>query len=174
MLEINRQYIILCYSGGCFTSGPYIHNRDHKTSSIITTMNNYYNCYCYYCYCFCCCCRWWYLLLDLLVLWPYSITKCGKCYYKVRQFYYKLGYVLQSATEQGYLFFCCMIKSRNRFHETFLRTSLPANRHPPPATRGKGPPSYSHCVFLSRMKVTSPFLRLWISLNFLKKLYFRK
>ena len=167
MLEINREYIILCYSGGCFTSGPYIHNRDHKTSSIITTMNNYYNCYCYYCYCFCCCCRWWYLLLGLLVLWPYSITKCDNfitnwdTYYKVRQ-------------NKGTFSFVAWLNQEIDFTKHFLRTSLPANRHPPPATRGKGPPSYSHCVFLSRLKVTSPFLRLWISLNFLKKLYFRK
>ena len=142
------QYIILCYCGGRFTSGPYIHNRDHKTSSIITTMNNYYNCYCYYCYCFCCCCRWWYLLLGLLVLWPYSITKSGKCDYKMRQV------TLQSATvllqsgigykvrqNKGTFSFVAWLNQEVDFTQYCLRTSLPATRHPPPATRypWKGP-----------------------------------
>ena len=76
---------------------------------IIITINNYY-CYCYCCY-YCCCCRLEFLLLGLLVLRP-SISSLLQVYYdslfynkvrqlsyyKVRQFYYKVRWVLQSAT----------------------------------------------------------------------------
>ena len=37
----NRWYIILCYCGGRFMSGPYINNNNDKTFSIIITINNY-------------------------------------------------------------------------------------------------------------------------------------
>ena len=63
-----------------------------------------------------CCCRWWHLLLGFLVLRPsissllqsatsvitkcdsFFITKCDKCYYKVRQVLQSVTILLQSAT----------------------------------------------------------------------------
>ena len=79
----------------------------------------YYNYYYYYYYCRCCCCRSWTLITGFTcppTIYFKFITKCDKCYYRVRQlflsqsamlcfykvrqlFYYKVRKVLlQSAT----------------------------------------------------------------------------
>ena len=114
-----------CCCGGrimsVFNINNHLHHCHQKTFSKIIIIN------CYYCYCCCfCSSRWWYLLLGLLVLRPYPfqvyykvrqvllpscdslfyyevwcsvITKCDSFFVTKCDGYYKVGQLLQSATE---------------------------------------------------------------------------
>ena len=93
----NKEHIILCYCDGCIMSGFAINNyhHHHKTFSIINIITiiviiitNYFILFTYF---------FLSMLILLIVGFTYPpttrfkvITKCGKCYYKVRQFYYKV------------------------------------------------------------------------------------